>query len=243
VLGYNTAELARTNVFEQIHPHDRAKVLEASRQARETGVGKSLQYRLRHKDGSLRVLESTASTIRNAKGQVEKLDIVNRDVTERTKVEEKLAHDALHDALTGLPNRRLFLERLQRCFLQARRDPNFRYAAPFVDIDAFKIRNDALGFRSRRSGSHRDRPRPRASLRDRASREVIDLILSLGRQWKLDIAAQGIEKSAHCEALKTLRCLLGQGYVFSHPSPPKPPPNFSASKPPYPPSVASHAKS
>lgn len=52
VLGYSAAELARTPVFEQIHPDDRAKVLEASRKARETGVGKSLQYRLRHKDGS-----------------------------------------------------------------------------------------------------------------------------------------------------------------------------------------------
>jgi PAS domain S-box-containing protein len=59
VLGYTAAELARTPVFEQIHPEDRSKVLEASRQARATGIGQSLQYRLRHKDGSWRVLEST----------------------------------------------------------------------------------------------------------------------------------------------------------------------------------------
>lgn len=71
--------------------------------------------------------------------------IVNRDVTERKRVEDKLAHDALHDALTGIPNRRVFLERLQRCFLQAQRDSNFRYAALFVDIDAFKAWNDTLG--------------------------------------------------------------------------------------------------
>jgi PAS domain S-box-containing protein len=91
VLGYTAAELARRPVFEQIHPDDRAKVLEASRQVRETGVGQSLQYRSRHKDGSWRVLESTASTIRNAKGEVEKLVIVNRDVTARKAIEEKLA--------------------------------------------------------------------------------------------------------------------------------------------------------
>jgi PAS domain-containing protein len=52
VLGYTAAELARTLAFEQIHPDDRARVLEASRQARETGVGQALQYRLRHKDGT-----------------------------------------------------------------------------------------------------------------------------------------------------------------------------------------------
>jgi len=145
VLGYTAAELARTPVFEQIHPEDRSKVLEASRQARATGIGQSLQYRLRHKDGSWRVLESTASTIRNSKGEVEKLVIVNRDVTEKKKVEEKLAHDALHDALTGLPNRRLFFERLERCFLQAQRDRNFHYAVLFVDIDGFKICNETWG--------------------------------------------------------------------------------------------------
>jgi diguanylate cyclase (GGDEF)-like protein len=104
-----------------------------------------LQYRLRHKDGSWRVLESAASTIRNSKGEVEKLVIVNRDVTEKKKVEEKLAHDALRDALTGLPNRRLFLDRLERCFRQAQRDPNFHYAVLLVDVDGFKICNEIWG--------------------------------------------------------------------------------------------------
>ena len=71
--------------------------------------------------------------------------IVNRDVTEKKKVEEKLAHDALHHALTGLPNRRLFLDRLERCFQQAQRDPDFHYAVLFVDIDRFKICNETWG--------------------------------------------------------------------------------------------------
>jgi diguanylate cyclase (GGDEF)-like protein/PAS domain S-box-containing protein len=145
VLGYTAAELARTPVFEQIHPDDRAKVLEASRQARETGVGQTLQYRLRHKEGSWRILESTASTIRNAKGQVEKLVIVNRDITARKAAEERLAHDALHDTLTGLPNRRVFLERLQHCFAQSRRDDSLRYAALLIDIDHFKDWNTDFG--------------------------------------------------------------------------------------------------
>jgi diguanylate cyclase (GGDEF)-like protein/PAS domain S-box-containing protein len=145
VLGYSARELAQTSGFEQIHPDDRFKVLEASREARATGAGKSLQYRLRHKDGTWRILESTASTIKNDHGEVEKLVIVNRDVTQRVDAKEKLAHNALHDALTDLPNRRLFLDRLQRCHAQTRRDPGFHYTALLADIDGFKALNHSLG--------------------------------------------------------------------------------------------------
>src|ERR1700689_5825147 len=51
ILGYSAAELGETSAFEQIHPDDRLRVLEAAREARETGVGK-LEYRIRHKDGT-----------------------------------------------------------------------------------------------------------------------------------------------------------------------------------------------
>src|SRR5271170_2757776 len=56
ILGYSPAELGETSAFEQIHPDDRFKVLEAAHEARTTGVGKKLEYRIRHKDGSWRVL-------------------------------------------------------------------------------------------------------------------------------------------------------------------------------------------
>jgi PAS domain S-box-containing protein len=90
ILGYSAAELGETSSFEQIHPDDRFKVLEAAREARSTGVGRKLDYRIRHKDGTWRVLESMASTIRDEKGEVVKLVIVNRDVTERKRAEEQL---------------------------------------------------------------------------------------------------------------------------------------------------------
>ena len=69
VLGYSPAELGETSAFEQIHPEDRYRVLEAAREARETGAGKRLEYRIKHKNGSWRVLESVASTIRDAKAR------------------------------------------------------------------------------------------------------------------------------------------------------------------------------
>ena len=145
ILGYSAAELGETSAFEQIHPDDRFKVLEAAREARATGIGKKLEYRIRHKDGTWRVLESIASTIRDEKGEVAKLVIVNRDVTERKRAEEQLEHNSFHDALTGLPNRRLFLDRLQHLFDRARRDPARQYAVLFVDLDAFKVFNDTMG--------------------------------------------------------------------------------------------------
>src|SRR5580692_8951151 len=92
ILGYSAAELGETSAFEQIHPEDRMRVLEAAREARESGVGKRLEYRIKHKDGSWRVLESLASTIRDAEGDVAKLVIVNRDVTERKRAEQQLEY-------------------------------------------------------------------------------------------------------------------------------------------------------
>jgi diguanylate cyclase (GGDEF)-like protein/PAS domain S-box-containing protein len=144
ILGYSAAELGETSSFEQIHPDDRFKVLEAAREARSSGVGRKLDYRIRHKDGTWRVLESIARAIRNEKGEVSKLVIVNRDVTERKHAEEQLEHNSFHDALTGLPNRRLFLDRLQHIFARAQRSPERQYAVLFVDLDGFKVFNDTM---------------------------------------------------------------------------------------------------
>jgi diguanylate cyclase (GGDEF)-like protein/PAS domain S-box-containing protein len=145
ILGYSSAELGETSSFEQIHPDDRFKVLEAAREARSTGVGKKLEYRIRHKDGTWRVLESIAGTIRDQKGEVAKLVIVNRDVTERKQAEQQAEHNSLHDGLTGLPNRRLFLDRLQHLFDRSQRNPDQQYAVLFVDLDGFKVFNDTMG--------------------------------------------------------------------------------------------------
>jgi diguanylate cyclase (GGDEF)-like protein/PAS domain S-box-containing protein len=145
VLGYSAAELGETSAFDQIHPEDRFAVLEAAREARQTGVGRRLEYRIRHKNGSWRVLESVAGTIRDEKGDVAKLVIVNRDITERKLAEQQAEHNSFHDGLTGLPNRQLFLDRLHSLFERSKRHPERQHALLFIDLDGFKGCNDALG--------------------------------------------------------------------------------------------------
>ena len=145
ILGYGSEELAATSSMDQIHPDDRARVLEAAEKARNTGRGERLEYRIRHKDGSWRFIESTANAIRGEEGESEGLVIVNRDITQRKRAEEMLAHQSFHDGLTNLPNRALFLDRLQRAITLSRRHTDFRFAVLFIDIDEFKVFNDSLG--------------------------------------------------------------------------------------------------
>ena len=96
VLGYSPEELKSSSSFEQIHPEDKIRVKAAAEEARRTGFGRPMEYRIRHKDGSWRVLESTASVIRNSNGEPEKMVIVNRDITER-----KLAAEAFQRSETS----------------------------------------------------------------------------------------------------------------------------------------------
>lgn len=144
VLGYSQEEMAGSSL-DQIHPDDQALVVGAAEKARITGRGERLEYRIRHKDGSWLVLESTASVIRGSNDEAEGLVIVNRDITDRKRAEELLAHSAFHDGLTNLANRTLFLDRLGRALATSRRHSDFRFAVLFIDIDGFKIFNDSLG--------------------------------------------------------------------------------------------------
>jgi PAS domain S-box-containing protein len=90
ILGYSAEELKNSSSMDQIHPDDLERVKEAAGEARRTGIGKNLEYRIRHKDGTWRVLESTSSVIGSASGVPEKLVIVNRDITERKRASEAL---------------------------------------------------------------------------------------------------------------------------------------------------------
>jgi two-component system cell cycle sensor histidine kinase/response regulator CckA len=90
ILGYTAEDLKNSSSMEQIHPEDRERVKAAAAEARRTGVGKNMEYRFRHKNGTWLVLESTSSVIGNASGVPEKLVIVNRDITARKHASEAL---------------------------------------------------------------------------------------------------------------------------------------------------------
>jgi diguanylate cyclase (GGDEF)-like protein len=67
------------------------------------------------------------------------------EVTRSRRMEERLRYDALHDALTGLPNRPFFMDRLAHALLRSQRRPDYRFAVLFLDLDRFKVVNDSLG--------------------------------------------------------------------------------------------------
>ena len=70
---------------------------------------------------------------------------LRREIDERRRVQQQLVYDALHDELTGLPNRTLIMERIELAIRQAKRNTCYRYALLFIDLDRFKIINDSLG--------------------------------------------------------------------------------------------------
>jgi PAS domain S-box-containing protein len=145
VLGYTNEELAAVSSIDQIHPSDRERVLQAAAKARASGHGERLEYRMRHKNGEWRILESTASPIQSNNHAPDRLVIVNRDITDRKRAEEMLEHRALHDVLTELPNRALFVDRLKHSLIRARRHSDYTFVVLFIDIDGFKVLNDSLG--------------------------------------------------------------------------------------------------
>src|SRR5437879_8011131 len=102
LLGYSQEELGKTSAFDQIPAYDRKSVEDAANDARRTGMGRTVEYRIRHKDGRWMTLESTASVVRNRDGVVEKLVIVNRDITERKQLEEQLHRSQKLEAIGRL---------------------------------------------------------------------------------------------------------------------------------------------
>ncbi|TDV26730.1 diguanylate cyclase/phosphodiesterase with PAS/PAC sensor(s) [Paraburkholderia caballeronis] len=98
----------------------------------------------RRKDGALYLEYLSISTIRDPDGNCTHYAAIFTDITQRRQAEERLAWLATHDALTGLPNRTLFTERLDQSIARARRSGK-RVAVMFVDLDRFKLINDTMG--------------------------------------------------------------------------------------------------
>lgn len=135
--------------FRSIYPEDMQKVRDAIRSALYRGEGGGAEYRIVRPDGEVRTVYTRFEVRRrerSSNGRPRSRSMVGtiQDITERKVLEERLAYQAYHDPLTGLPNRSLFMDRLEHAL--AREDRREDSAAIlFLDLDNFKFVNDSLG--------------------------------------------------------------------------------------------------
>jgi diguanylate cyclase (GGDEF)-like protein/PAS domain S-box-containing protein len=141
--GWPRETLLAMGFWDLVHPEDRPEIqrLVTARGGGEAGLERQ-EFRLQGRDGRVRWVDLTTALIA-FEGRTATLGTAF-DVTDRKRVEEQIQHQAYHDALTGLPNRMLFLDRLQIALAHARRQGG-QPAVLFLDLDDFKVINDTLG--------------------------------------------------------------------------------------------------
>src|SRR5215468_4862243 len=129
-----------------VHPHDRDRFRAALDSVIEQGRGRVAQdFRLRTPDGHALWFSMKARPVVGSDGEVIRLVGTLSDVSDAKIAEERLLHDAVHDNLTGLPNRQLFVDRLDAVLALARGDSNLRPTVMVMDLDRFKQVNDSVG--------------------------------------------------------------------------------------------------
>lgn len=148
MIGYREDEIAnRLDEWEKrVHPNDLPRV-KADLQAHFEGrtATYSNEHRMCCKDGEWRwILDRGKVVRRDADGKPLRMIGMHTDITERKHIEERIRHMAQHDALTDLPNRALFSDRLQQALAVAKRDQS-QFAVLYLDLDKFKPINDSLG--------------------------------------------------------------------------------------------------
>ncbi len=148
MLDYQESEIGNNinEWFSRLHPGDVERIkLEILNQLSELSPQFESEYRVLCKGRNYRWMLSRGVIVRDAYGKPYRIVGLQTDITERKYTEEKLLNDALHDSLTGLPNRVLFMERLSYALCQGKRRRNYSFAVLFLDLDRFKLINDSLG--------------------------------------------------------------------------------------------------
>jgi diguanylate cyclase (GGDEF)-like protein/PAS domain S-box-containing protein len=146
LLGYQADELLEINRFWErlVHPDDRLHLKHDLQHCLDERQQSSCEYRLRHRDGSWRWIRDTVRLVCDAQGRPLELVGSLLDNTEAQLLSEQLSHQATHDSLTGLANRRAFEHRLQRA-LESAHEQGVAHALLYLDLDQFKIINDTCG--------------------------------------------------------------------------------------------------
>ena len=143
LFGYARAELLAMNAADLYA--DKTDRNTFQKQIERAGFVREHALQMKRKDGKIVHVLKTASVDRDASGAIIGYQGILHDVTAQKRREEELRHNAFHDALTGLPNRTLLLEHLNRLERAARRHRHYQFALMFMDLDRFKIINDSMG--------------------------------------------------------------------------------------------------
>ena len=143
ILGYEPEEMIGRPAADFVHPLDRERK-RAEFEGSEVSGTHVDTFRSLRKDGSFVWLESVSRQIRDASGAITEVQAAARDITQRKEAEEALEHQALHDLLTGLPNRALLQDRIEQALLALKRSLGI-VGLLLVDLDRFKEVNDTYG--------------------------------------------------------------------------------------------------
>lgn len=144
VLGYKDEDLLGKNGFRFFHPDDVHNMKRKLLRCIALRKTVSSHARFRHKNGSYLVLDGIGSPILNKYGIPEMVLVASRDITEQKEMQDTIRHMALHDSLTGLPNRVLLDERANQAIRAAKRSKQ-KVGFIFLDLDNFKVVNDTYG--------------------------------------------------------------------------------------------------
>ena len=146
ILGFSDEEFLEMNFRSMLHPEDLGVTLvKIADVTSGTAASSQMEHRYIHKSGHTVWASWSVSATGEASSSARNLIFQIQDITDKKQAEERLQHDATHDALTGLANRSLFMRQLSLALRKAHTRPGHNVSVLFIDLDRFKNVNDSLG--------------------------------------------------------------------------------------------------